>query len=191
MKANINHFLVILSLLLLLPSCGDLKQQKDLYGDWWPVRASGSAENEQFTAKWDGNLGIHGDIVITFVNKKNASLSYQDTYYYPMLSFSKKEKAYCTVTLQSLGDMRASRYRKFEIKDGKLFLEKAGDYGRGTGEFGEGLDITFLEEDVVRIGDVTYERYPYFKSKHPEIFNILAEKGFDLETPPIVFPADR
>ena len=190
MKIKSFYFLSLLAGFFLLSSCSDLKQQKELYGDWWPVHASGSLDNEQFTARWDSDLGVHGDIVITFTDKKNPKLTYEDTQYYPMLSFSKKQKKYCTVSLQSLGDMKASRYRSFEIKDGKISLEKAGSNGRGNGEFTEPMDLTFLEDDVVRIGDVTYERYAYFKNKHPEIFKPLAEKGFDLETPPIIFPAD-
>ncbi len=190
MKIKARFVLPLLSILLLTASCGDLSLQKDLYGDWWPVHASGSRSNDVFSATWDGDLGIHGDIVVTFVNKNNSSLSFEDRLYYPMLSFSKKRKAYCTVNIESLGDMKAGRYLKFEVKDGKVFFEKTNDTGKGTGEFGEGQDLTFLQDDVVRIGKVTYERYAYFKSKHPEVFKPLAEKGFDLETPPIIFVYD-
>lgn len=190
MKTKSVYFFAMLSAAFLLASCSDFKLQKDLYGDWWPVRASGSVDNDQFSATWDGNLGVHGDILVTYVSKKNPNLSYEDTRYYPMLSFNKSQKKFCTVTLQSLGDMRAGRYRKFEVKGGQIFFEQANDQGKGTGEFGEGEDLTFLEDDVVKIGKVTYERYEYFKSKHPEIFKPLSEKGFDLTTPPIIFPED-
>lgn len=190
MKSKFCFPFFIFLALLFAPSCSDFNLQKDLYGDWWPVHASGSAENGQFAATWNGALGVHGDIVVKFVNKNNASLNYEDTRYYPMLSFSKKRKAFCTVTLESLGDMQASRYRNFEIKDGTIFFEKGDKNGKGTGEMDEGHALTFMEEDVVKIGEVTYERYAYFKSKHPEIFKPLSEKGFDLETPPIIFPYD-
>lgn len=184
MKIKSFYLLPILSALLLsLFSCSDLKQTKNLYGEWWPVHASGNFENEQFTAKWDGDLGIHGDITVTYVNKKNAILSYDDVRYYPMICFSKKQNAYCTITIQSLGDMRSGKYLNFEVKDGKVFYEKADERGIGTGEFDEGHELKFLGDDVVRIGGVTYERYAYFKSKHPEIFKSLAGAGFNLTLP--------
>ncbi|MBR0223816.1 MAG: hypothetical protein IJL93_06025 [Bacteroidales bacterium] len=190
MKTKSVYFFSLLASLLLFSSCSDMKQRNDLYGDWWPVHASGSADNEKFTAKWDGDLGIHGDIVIKFVNKNNADLSYEETRYYSALSFSKKRKAFCTISLKSLGEMKSSSYRKFEVKDGKLYFEKTNSNGKGTGEFGDGQDLSFINEDVIRVGNVKYERFAYFKNKHPEVFKPFAEMGFDLETIPVLFVED-
>ena len=190
MKSKSICIFAFLSVLLLLPACSDVKLTNDLYDDWWPVHASGSYDDNRFTARWDGDLGIHGDIKVNYVNKNNASLSYDDVVYYPMVSFSKKRKAFCTVTLQSLGDMRQSKYLKFEVKDGKLFYEKSDERGKGTGEFGEGQDLNFLSGDVVRIGNITYERYSYFKTRHPEIFKELAALGFDPDFLPIIPATD-
>ena len=101
MKTKAPFVLPLLSVLLLTASCSDLNLQKDLYGDWWPVHAAGSRSNDVFSATWDGDLGIHGDIVVTYVNKTNSSLNYEDKLYYPMLSFSKKRNAFCTVSIAS------------------------------------------------------------------------------------------
>lgn len=191
MKHNVLSLIVLLAALPALFSCSDLRQTKDLYDEWWPVHASGSYENSQFTARWDGNLGIHGDISVTFVNKDVPDITYQETRYYEMLSFSKARKGYCTISIESLGNMHAtSKYLQFYIKDKKLFLEIPNSSGRGTGEYAEGVDISFPDDNTVKIGTVTYERYSYFKEKHPEVFKPLAEMGFDLETPPIIFDLD-
>lgn len=183
MKHKSLLFLSVLYILLLLPSCGDLKQVRDLYDDWWPVRASGSAENDYFSASWDGDLGIHGDIVVKYVDKTDPRLFYEETRYYPALSFSKKEKAYCTISIQSLGNRQTGKYMKFKVEDGKIYFEKPNKSGRGSGEFDDGQDLTFLSDDRVKIGNVTYERYDVFKARHPDVFKSLAaELGLDPDT---------
>ena len=178
--------LTLLSAMLFLSSCADMKQTKDLYDDWWPVHASGTFENDNFTAKWDGNLGIHGDILIKFVSKKNPALSYEDTKYYPAYEFSKSKKTYSTISIESLGDMHTVlKGLEFKVKGGMIYFEKANDRGKGTGELDEGRPLKFINDNTIQIGDVTYERYKYFKDKHPEVFKPYSEMGFDLDRIPI------
>lgn len=178
--------LTLLSAMLFLSSCADMKQTKDLYDDWWPVHASGTFENDNFTAKWDGNLGVRGDILIKYVSKKNPSMSYEDKKYYPALSFSKSEKTYSTISIESLGDMHnILKGLNFKVKGGMIYFEKANDRGKGTGELDEGRPLKFINDNTVQIGDVTYERYKYFKDKHPEVFKPYSEMGFDLDRIPI------
>ena len=186
MKRSPLLLLVLFSSLLFLSSCGDLKQTRDLYDDWWPVRASGSYENEKFSAQWNGALGVHGDIVIKYVNKSNPSLFYEETKYYPAYKFSKQKKTFSTISIESLGDTHTLlRGLKFEVKKGMIYFEKANDRGKGTGEFDEGHTLQFLDDNTVQIGDVQYQRYQYFKEQHPETFRPLSEMGFDLDEIPI------
>ena len=180
-------FLALIPTLLIFSSCADLRQTKDLYDNWWPVHASESFENDNFTAQWNGNLGIHGDILVKYVSKKNPSLYYEDTKYYPAYVFSKAKKTYGTISIESLGDTHSLlKGLQFKVKDGMLYLEKPNDRGKGTGEFDEGHPLKFIDDNTVQIGGVTYERYKYFKEKHPEVFKPLADKGFDLDEIPIV-----
>lgn len=158
-------FIAILSCMAVFTSCVDAKLTKDLYDDWWPVHATGSFNSDYFTAQWNGALNKRGGIEVTFQSTTNPSLNYKDYVYYPALEFS-KSKGYCTFDIKTL-DVVASKYNKFQVKDGKLFLEKTNQAGRGTGEFGEGLDLTFLSENEVKIGDVTYQRYSYYREQNP------------------------
>ena len=180
-------FLALFPALLLISSCADFRQTKDLYDDWWPVHASGTFNNGKFSAKWDGDLGVHGDIVITYVSINNPSLSYDDTKYYPAYQFSKKKKAFCTVTIESLSDMHAlTKFLGFKVKDGTIYFEIPNERGKGSGEYDEGHPLKFINDDTVQIGDVTYERYKVFKDKHPEVFKYAAEMGFDLDRLPVI-----
>lgn len=158
-------FMAILSCLALFTSCVDTKLTKDLYDQWWPVHASGSFQSEYFTAKWNGALNKRGGIEVTYQSTNNPNLNYKEFVFYPAIEFS-KSKGYCTFDIKTL-DITQSKYIKFQVKDGKLYLEKTNDAGRGTGEFGEGKDISFLSENEVKIGDVTYQRYSYYREQNP------------------------
>lgn len=180
-------FLAMLPALLLLSSCSDFRQTRNLYDDWWPVHASGSFDNDRFTANWDGDLDIHGDIVIKYVSKQNSSLYYEDTKYYPAYRFTKKGKTFSTISIESLSQpYNILKNLKFEVKDGVIYFEKPNERGKGTGEFDEGQPLKFIDDNTVQIGNVKYQRFKYFKESHPEVFKPLSEKGFDLEWIPVI-----
>ena len=157
-------FSALISLLVLSSCSEDIRITKNLYDDWWPVRASGTYESNYYKASWDGNLDKRGGIVVLFVNKTNPSLNYEDTQYYPALSFNKTKETFCYVYIQNRSDVQSSKDLKFYVEDGKIYFEKMKDNGRGSGEYLEGLDIAFQGDNIVKIGNVTYERYSYYKT---------------------------
>ena len=183
---HLSRLFLLLVTLLTCSACADFRQTRELYDEWWPVHASGTFENEKFSAQWNGDLGIHGDIVIKYVSKNNPSLYYEGTKYYPAYQFSKKKKTFSTISIESLGDTHTLlKNLKFQVKGGMIYFEKTNDRGKGTGEFDEGQPLKFLDDNTVQIGDVKYQRYQYFKDQHPDVFKPLAEKGFDLDRIPI------
>lgn len=183
---HLSHLFLLLVSLLACSACADLRQTKNLYDDWWPVHASGTFDNGLYSAQWNGDLGLHGDILVKYVSKNNPSLSYEDTRYYPAYQFSKKKKTFSTVSIESLGDTHTLlKNLKFQVKDGMIYFEIPNDRGKGTGEFDEGRSLKFLDDNTVQIGDVKYQRYQYYKDQHPDFFKPLAEKGFDLDRIPI------
>lgn len=151
---------------LLLASCSeDTRTTRNLYDDWWPVHAAGSQENELFTARWDGDLSHYGGIEVTFVEKNNPSRTYTQFIYYKALSFKSDHKTFSYISI-STRDYTSSKALKFYIKDKKIYFEKMNEAGRGSGEYEEGKPISFVDDDHVKIDNVTYERYSVYYEKH-------------------------
>ncbi|MBR1538753.1 MAG: hypothetical protein IJ636_04525 [Bacteroidales bacterium] len=156
--------LAALAALLVLGSCQDTSIKRNLYDDWWPIHAKGSYDDGNFTAKWDGDLGARGGLLITFTNKKDPSLQYTDVWYFNALSFANDRKTFKYITIKNL-DYESSRSLNYEVKGGKIYFEKMNEAGRGTGEFDEGKDIKFLTDVTVQIDEVTYERYSSYRAR--------------------------
>lgn len=166
MRNQVLHLVMLAGVLLLAASCSpDTKMTKNLYDDWWPVHASGSQENEFFRASWNGDLDANGGIAVTFTDKNNPSISYTQTFYYKALSFKKDRKHFTYIDISSL-DYTASKLLQFYIKDQKIYFEKTNEAGRGSGEYEEGRDIAFVNNDHVTIGSVTYERFSVYYEAH-------------------------
>ena len=71
-------------LLMAAVSCSEQQSfTQKITGDWWPVHASGSIDNEVFSASWDGDLGERGEIQITMVSKSDPSRIVTSMKYYP------------------------------------------------------------------------------------------------------------
>ncbi len=158
---------------------------KKITGDWWPVHASGSMDNEVFTASWDGDLGDHGEIIVVCTSKDNPSLTVKKTVFYPALSFSKdtrKNESVRTVDLSSR-DLKTSNYLKYKVENGTFYMETVSAEGTPTGEFGEGQSYKFLDDNTLKIGNVTYEAYSYYRKKHQS--NSIVEMGGDSDYLPI------
>ena len=54
---------------------------------------------------------------------------------------------------------------KYYIEDGKIYLEKANEEGKGSGEYMEGQDISFPNDYTLKIGNVTYESYAHYNER--------------------------
>lgn len=154
--------LALLSALLLLGGCADMKMTRDLYDDWWPIHATGSFDNGHFTANYDSDLGARGGLIITFTNKADPSMQYTDTWYFNALSFDKNRKNFKYITIKNL-QYESSRQLEYYIKDKKIYFEIMDEAGRGTGEYEKGKDIKFIGDDRVLIDGVTYERYAAYR----------------------------
>jgi len=166
MRIRFFHLVFLAVALLLASSCSeDSKTVKSIYDDWWPVHASGSWESEYFTGHWDGDLNSKGDIKITFYDKTNPEIKYTETFNYKALSFKKDRKHFNYIDISSF-DYTASRQLLFYVKDKKIYFEKANETGRGTGEYEDGKDITFLDNDHMKIAGVTYERFSVYYEAH-------------------------
>lgn len=165
MRTKTNLFLVFLSALLFCSCSEDLKNTKNLYDDWWPVHASGSAQNDRFTATWDGDLSRSGCITVTFVDRESPDLSYTRDLYYPAYSFKKRSKSFSTVDISSR-DYVSSRPRKFYLEDGRIFFETTDGNGIGTGSYDEGHAFRFLNDDTFLLEGVTYERYSVWSARN-------------------------
>ena len=165
MRIKVFHLVFLAAALLMAASCEDSKTVKNLYDDWWPVHASGSQENDYFKASWDGDLNSNGGIDVTFVDKTNPSIRYTQTIYYKALSFKKDHKHFTYINISSK-DYTASKLLLFYVKDKQIFFEKMTDSGRGSGEYEDGKDISFVNNDHVKIGNVTYERFSVYYEAH-------------------------
>ena len=162
-------FLSLIASFLLLSACSeDFKLTKSIYTDWWPVHAVGSSESDLFSASWNGDLDKHGNIEVTFKNKNNPSVTYTQTISYMALSFSKSREKFCYIDLND--NYASSRYLKFEIKDGMIYMEKLRDDGGKAGEMEDGKPIELKDENILVIGGVTYQKYSYYKDTHPNQF---------------------
>jgi len=147
--------------MLLLGSCTESSSNNKLYDDWWPIHASGSMDDGYFTASWNGDLDSFGAIGVIFTSKTDPNLTYNQFVYYKALSFSQERKAFCYIDI-STRDYKASKYLDFYIKSKKIYFEKLNDVGRGNGEYEEGQDFKFLDNDHIQIGTVQYERYSVY-----------------------------
>ena len=136
------NLLAVLLAVLFLSSCADTSIKRQLYDDWWPIHATGTFDDGYFTASWDSDLGARGGLFITFTNKTDPSLKYDDVWYFDALSFAKDRKTFQYISIRNL-DYETSRALKYYIKDKKIYFEIKNEAGRGTGEYGEGKDIKF------------------------------------------------
>ena len=119
-------------------------------------------------SSWNGDLDKHGNIEVTFKNKNNPSVTYTQTISYMALSFSKSREKFCYIDLND--NYASSRYLKFEIKDGMIYMEKLRDDGGKAGEMEDGKPIELKDENILVIGGVTYQKYSYYKDTHPNQF---------------------
>ena len=158
-------------LLFVLTSCGEQQSfTKKITGDWWPVHASGSIDNDVFSAKWDGALGEHGDIEVKYISKSDPSRVVKQVVFYPALSFgkdSRKNDAMRYLDIRSLYDIKAGKYLKYKASDGKIYIEKTNENGTPTGEFDDGHPYSFPDKNTLKIDNVTYQSYSYYKETHP------------------------
>lgn len=161
--------ILALSLIVaVLSSCSEQRMAKKLSGDWWPIHASGSYEDNVFSAKWDGDLDDHGSLVVQYKSKTQEGKIYNKTIYYSALSFTKdarKNDAVRYISLRNLYEISRSGYMKYYIEDGKIYLEKANEEGKGSGEYMEGQDISFPNDYTLKIGNVTYESYAHYNER--------------------------
>lgn len=167
---KIKSFIALASLcLLFLTACSEQQEfTKNIEGDWWPVHASGSLEDAIFEAHWDGDLGEHGEILVTFKSKSDPSISQKSYIFYPAYSFgkdSRKNDAVRTIDLSSR-DYKASKYLQYKVEEGILYIEKTNENGTPTGEFDNGRPYKFLDKNNLQIGTVTYQAYAYYKETH-------------------------
>lgn len=165
MRIKVFHLFFLAATLLMTASCDDSRTVKNLYDDWWPVHASGSQENDYFKATWDGDLNSNGGIEVTFVDKTNPTIHYTQMIYYKALSFKKDHKHFTYIDVSSM-DYTSSRQLLFYVKDKKIYFEKMNNAGRGSGEYEEGKDINFVNDDHVKIENVTYERFSVYYEAH-------------------------
>lgn len=165
---TMRFIITLLTSLFVLASCSEAtKQTKSLYGhQWMPVHATGSYEDDYYSASWDGTLNKNGGIMVTFHNKNYPELTYEQEISYQALQFSKKNKGFCYLDITSLYEIKKSKWLQFKIEKGLIYFEETSETGRGTGNFGEGLPIKFLDDENVKIGDVTYQDYPAWYQNH-------------------------
>lgn len=174
--------------LLLLTGCSEQQSfTKKITGDWWPVHASGSIDNDVFSASWNGDLGEHGDIEVSYVSKSNPSHIVKQYIFYPALSFgkdSRKNDAMRYLDIRSLYEIIAGKYRKYKVSDGIIFIETVNDNGTPTGEFDQGHPYAFIDKNTLKIDDVTYQAYSYYKETHPR--NPVSELSDDSGLIPVM-----
>ena len=157
-------------LLMIAASCSEQQTfTKKITGDWWPVHASGSIDTDVLSAVWDGDLGEHGDIEISYVSKSNPERVIKQVRFYPALSFGKdnrKNDAMRYLDIRSLYEIKAGKYLKYKIEGGKIFIETTNENGTPTGEFGEGRTYKFIDKNTLMIDQVKYQNYNYYRETH-------------------------
>lgn len=184
MKRLLHLFMIILTGLMISACSEDSRLTKNLYDDWWPVHAKGSVDNDPFFAKWDADVNPYGNITVEFKHKSNPTLSYIQTYNYPALSFDKKKESFKYYYLNQ--NYRTSTNLNFYVKEGNLYLEKINpDTQRGSGAY-DSKPISFKDDNTLQVGDVTYQRYSYYKEKHPTTISSASPGQDDGEMPDII-----
>ena len=157
--------------LVFLTACSEeQKFTKGVEGQWWPVHAKGSIDNDVYSAKWDGDLDDHGGIVVTYVSKSDPSRVIKQTKYYPAYIFGKDNRrndAVRILDIRSLYEIVASKYLKYKVEDGILYIEKINENGTPTGEFDSGRPYTLKDKTTLVLGDVTYMEFTHYKELHP------------------------
>ena len=151
---------------ILLSACGpDVQITRKLNDDWWPIHASGSVSGDFFSAKWDADLDGYGKVDVTYYDNTTPSIYYVESKYYDALSFEDDGKNFRYIDI-STNTPVAGRFLRYYVKDKKIYFELANETGRGSGEYDEGKDISFQGKDILKIGDVTYERFSVYYEKH-------------------------
>lgn len=171
--------------LLFMTSCSEQQKfTKSIKGDWWPVHASGSVDNSIYSAQWNGDLGEHGEILVSFVFKSDPSKVTKEYVFYPALSFGKDNRNNDAVRKADISsrEIKASKYLQYKVEKGIFYLEKTNENGTPTGEFDEGRPYKFIDENTLQIGTVTYESYTYYRQTHR---NSMTELGDDSGLIPI------
>ena len=157
--------------LVFLSACSEEQQfTKKIEGQWWPVHASGSIDTDIYSAKWDGDLDEHGSIEVSYVSKSNPSTVIKQRKFYPAFIFGKDNRrndAVRRLDISNLYEIKASKYLKYKVEDGNLFIEKVNENGTPTGEFGEGQPYKFKDKYNLMIGNVTYMEYTRYRELHP------------------------
>lgn len=181
-------FVLAMVSLVLLSSCDEQKQfSKKITGDWWPVHAIGSIENDKYTASWDGDLDEHGSIEVSLVSRSNSTLVIKQKVYYTALRFEKdtrKRDAFRYLDIRSLANIVAGKSLKYQIEDSKIYFETTNENGTPTGQFDEGHPYSFKDSNTLKIGDVTYQAYKYYKETHP--YNPVTEISDDSGLIPVM-----
>jgi len=152
--------------IILLSSCSeDVKITRKLSEDWWPIHASGSVTGDYFSATWDADLDGYGKVDVTYYDNTTPSIFYVESKYYNALSFEDDGKNFRYIDI-STNDPVAGRFLRYYVKDKKIYFELPNDTGRGSGDYDEGQDISFQGDDILKIGNVTYERFSVYYEKH-------------------------
>ena len=181
MKRIFPLFLILLTGLMFSACSEDSRMTKNLYDDWWPVHATGSIDNDPFSAKWDTDVNPYGNVTVEFKHKSNPDLHYTQVFNYPALSFDKKKETFKYYYLNE--HYRASTTLKFYVKDGNLYLEKINpDTQRGSGAY-DSKPLSFIDKNTLKLGDVTYQRYSEYKKNNPTVVSSVAERQDDIGEP--------
>jgi len=160
---------------------------KKITGDWWPVHASGSVDNDLYSATWNGDLGEHGDIEISFTSKTFPDKVIKQVLFYPALSFgqdNRKNDALRYLDIRSLYEIKPGKYLKYKVSNGTIFIETTNENGTPTGEFDEGHPYKFLDKNNLQIDNVIYQNYAYYRETHRK--TTAAEIGDDSGLIPVM-----
>lgn len=150
----------------LLSACGpDIQITRKLNDDWWPIHASGDVKGDFFSAQWDADLDGYGKVDVTYYDNTTPSIFYVESKYYPALSFEDDGKNFRYIDI-STKEPVAGRYLRYYVKNKKIYFELANETGRGSGEYDDGHDISFESKDILKIGNVTFERFSVYYEKH-------------------------
>lgn len=151
---------------ILLSACSeDTQITRKLTEDWWPIHASGNVSGDYFSAQWDADLDGYGKVNVTYYDNTDPSIYYVESKYYDALSFEDDGKNFRYIDISTNSPV-AGRYLRYYVKDKKIYFELPNETGRGSGDYDEGQDIAFQGKDILKIGNVTYERFTVYYEKH-------------------------
>ena len=167
MNRKLHKILLLFAGLVIWAGCGKVSPD-GLQGRWEPVYASGSFENAVYVYTFDGPVDEHGHVTMFSAGKNTPDVKREETMLITGYRFFRKngEDVYITFYKDNPRE-EIGKPLLYKVENGKLYCELPRgalinsfpeELDEGSGQFGEGTPISFLNDGQLKIGNITYKR---------------------------------